>query len=362
MSAPGRIHAFDWLRGVAVVVMIQTHAVVLLQKALEGDALFRRLMLIDGLVAPSFIFSAGFALALVQVRVALAARSLPADQRESARSKQAKKSLKRIAEVLAVATLVNLIWFRLDEPKWLLRLDILHCIGLSLLLVLPLLTLLGARPGLLRWVLLALAGVIFGLAPIAERAGGVASIFLNTRVGALDDTLGSAFPLFPWSGYVFLGGSFGATVAMMQREATLWRWWALLVGLGGLLWATDGFWRAAYGAHAFYVTNPANAAQRWTLVLLVVAMFRALERLLPSSPRSRIATVVGTFGTSSLSAYFFHEMLLYQRHVGIFTKLFRERCDWLTFWPVLAALVLATWACVRVWDRVDARLRARFLT
>jgi len=38
VSAPGRIHAFDWLRGVAVVVMIQTHSLVLLQKALEKAA------------------------------------------------------------------------------------------------------------------------------------------------------------------------------------------------------------------------------------------------------------------------------------------------------------------------------------
>lgn len=361
MSAPGRIHAFDWLRGIAVVVMIQTHAVVLLHKGLEADVMFRRLMLIDGLVAPSFTFSAGFALALVQVRGALAALALTVEQRRAARAKQAKKSLTRIAEVLGVATLVNFVWFRLDEPKWLVRLDILHCIGLSLLLALPLLTVLAARPGVLRWVLLLLAGVVFGLSPLAERVEGVWSIVLNTRAGVIDDTLGSTFPLFPWSGYVFLGASFGTTVAMMEREATLWRWWALLVGLGSLLWATDGFWRAAYGAHSFYVTNPANAAQRWTLVLLVVASLRLVERLVPASTESRLAKVVGAFGTSSLSAYFFHEMLLYQRHVGIFTRAFRERCDWLTFWPVLAALVLATWACVRLWDRVDARLRARLL-
>jgi uncharacterized membrane protein len=118
VATGARIHAFDWLRGLAVVVMIQTHSLVLLQKALEAEPLYRWLVRIDGLVAPSFIFSAGFALALVQVRLAAQGASAAAG---------AKKSLKRIAEVLLVASLINAIWFRvLREPKWLLRVDILH--------------------------------------------------------------------------------------------------------------------------------------------------------------------------------------------------------------------------------------------
>lgn len=351
-ASPGRIHAFDWLRGVAVVVMIQTHSLVLLQKGLEKDPFFSWLVRIDGLVAPSFIFSAGFALALVQVRAALAGGS---------RKAQALKTLKRIGEVLLVASLVNTIWFHAwREPKWLLRLDILHCIGLALLIALPFLVSLASRPQVLRWVMLGLAALVFGLSPFTENVTGFASIFVNTRVGALDDTLGTTFALFPWAGYVFLGASFGATVGMMKQEAQLWRWLGLLWGLGVALWATDGFWRGLYPAHNFWVTNPANAAQRWTLVISVIALFRVIEVRVPTSPKSRVAALLGTFGASSLSAYFFHEMLLYQNTVGVFTKLFRERCDWVTYWPVLAALVFSTWLCVKAWDRVDPRLRALF--
>jgi uncharacterized membrane protein len=360
LGAPGgRIHAFDWLRGVAVVVMIQTHSLVLLQKGLEKDALYSWLVRIDGLVAPSFIFSAGFALALVQVRVALASQAKAVAEALAARKAQALKTLKRIGEVLLVASLINAIWFRvLREPKWLLRIDILHCIGLALLIALPLLVLLATRPQALRWSMLGLAALVFGASPLLEGVTGFWSIFVNTRVGAIDDTLGTTFPLFPWAGYVFLGASFGATVAMMKHERELWGWLALLWGLGALFWATDGFWRQLYPAHNFWVTNPANAAQRWTLVLSLVALFRVVEVRVPTAKDSRLAALVGTFGASSLSAYFFHEMLLYEHHVGIFTKLFRERCDWVTYWPVLAALVLATWLCVKLWDRVDPKLRA----
>ncbi len=348
-ASTGRIHAFDWLRGVAVVVMIQTHSLVLLQKGLEKDTFFSWLVRVDGLVAPSFIFSSGFALALVQVRAALAGGS---------RKAQALKTLKRIGEVLLVASLVNTIWFHAwREPKWLLRLDILHCIGLALLSALPFLVGLASRPQVLRWVMLGLAALVFGFSPLTENVTGLASIFVNTRVGALDDSLGTTFALFPWAGYVFLGASFGATVGMMQKETQLWRWLGLLWLFGAALWATDGFWRDVYPAHHFWETNPANAAQRWTLVLSVIAVFRVIEVRVPTSPRSRLAALIGTFGASSLSAYFFHEMLLYEHHVGIFTRLFRERCDWVTYWPVLAALVFSTWLCVKAWERIDPRLR-----
>src|SRR4051812_46859686 len=107
-----RIRAFDWLRGVAVLVMIQCHTLVLLQPERLKDAAFLPLNFLDGLVAPAFIFAAGFSLALVQVRGAFA----------GSRLRRVRKTLRRIGEVLAVATLVNWMWFPIfREPKWMLR-------------------------------------------------------------------------------------------------------------------------------------------------------------------------------------------------------------------------------------------------
>lgn len=347
--APPRVHAFDWLRGVAVLVMLQTHAIPLLLPELRQGSFFQLVTMIDGLVAPSFIFSAGFALALVQVRAGLAGR----------REAQAKKTFKRLLEVLAVASLVNVIWFPLSAPKWLFRLDILHCIALSLLLVLPLLVGLSTRPRVLRWVLLFLALALFAGAPFGEQATGWAQLFLNTRPGVLDATTGAAFPLLPWAGYVFLGASFGATVAAMKEEQELWNWLALLGGVGVTLWWNASEVKALYPPHDFWVTSPADAARRWTEVLGLVAVFRLVERRFPASATSPVARWLSAFGGASLSAYFFHEMLLYQRHVGLFARFFRDRADWPLFWVLVAALIAATWLCVKAWDRVEPKLRAR---
>ena len=58
---PGRIRAIDWLRGLAVLFMIQTHALGLLQPALREGSAFAALQWVDGLVAPAFILAAGAA-------------------------------------------------------------------------------------------------------------------------------------------------------------------------------------------------------------------------------------------------------------------------------------------------------------
>src|SRR5436190_1101396 len=153
-----RIQSFDWLRGVAVLFMIQCHTVMfLLLPALKTSTLYRVLMHFDGLVAPSFIFSAGFSLALVQVRSAAA---------PGGRALRVRKTLRRLFEVLAVATLVNWCWFPVfHEPRYLLRIDILHCIGLSLLIALPLMTVLAPHPKVMRWVTLGLAVAVFAATP-----------------------------------------------------------------------------------------------------------------------------------------------------------------------------------------------------
>ncbi|MGV3625424.1 MAG: heparan-alpha-glucosaminide N-acetyltransferase domain-containing protein [Archangium sp.] len=346
----GRIHAFDWLRGVAVLVMIQTHCIALLRPELKTGSFFRNLDAIDGLVAPAFIFCAGFALALVQVRAGLAG-TLAA---------QARKSAARIGEVWVVAGLVNLIWFPWHPLFWFLRFDILHCIAASLTLILPLLVWLSKKPGVLRWVLLSIALALFAVSPLAESLTGPAQLFFNNKPGVLDDATYAAFPLLPWAGYVFLGASFGTTVGAMKSERELWAWIALLMTLGLAAWFFGSTLEDVYPPHEFWKTNPADAARRWTLVLTLVAIFRLLERTWPRLISMRVTKWLATFGTASLSAYFFHEMLLFQRWVGVFGRCFRGQADWPVFWLLVPTVIGCTWVCVQLWNRAEPKLRARF--
>lgn len=344
-ASPARVRAFDWLRGIAVLVMIQTHALSLLRPELRAGSFFTALQWVDGLVAPAFIFSSGFALALTQVRAALASNAA------AARAQRLRRTLRRVFEVLFVATLMNWMWFPIfREPRWIIRIDILQCIGLSLLLALPALFLLAPRPGALRWTALGLAALAFFVSPLVERVPVPLGHFVNVASG-------STFPLLPWGGYVYLGAAVGAATATGGPRACA-RWLVGFVGLGLLLWFLTPQLSAAYPPHEFWVTNPANHARRLTQVSLIALGLLAVEQLRSGAWRapSPLRFVIESFGTSSLAGYFLHETLLYYRIFGFsFHRVWGERCSWGLYWLLLALLIAATFALTVLVDRIYRR-------
>lgn len=341
----GRIRAFDWLRGVAVFFMIQCHALCLVGGARRESALMHWLLWFDGLVAPSFIFSAGFSLALVQIRGAAAGN----------RARRIRKTLRRLFEVLFVASLINSVWFPVwREPIWFLRIDILHCIGLSLLIALPLLAWLAPRPRLLGGVAFALALTVFAVSPFAEAVRGPWARLLN---GSRD----SVFPLVPWAGYVYLGASAGAVAATGNIRALV-KWLGVLLGAGVALRLCQPLFLRWYPPHTFWVTDPAEHGRRWAIVCGFVLSLLFLEsRAAERVHASRVGRFVELFGTSSLAAYFFHQMLLFRGLFGYsFDGIWHERCGWAKY-GVLTAIVIAltavlTWVTDKIYTRVNAWL------
>jgi len=343
-----RVRAIDWLRGIAVLFMVQCHALVLLTPELRQSKTTKFLLMLDGLVAPAFLFSAGFALALLLVRSAASGKQLD----------RLGRNLRRALQVLGVATLVNWMWFPLfREPKWLVRLDILHCVGLSLLLVLPVAAWLASRPRVLRGVALALALTVFFLSPLGEAVQGPWAYVLNKSTGAV-------FPLLPWLGFTWLG-AYAGTVAGEQGRAGLVRALRFLIGLGLAGWLAAEPLRNLYPEHRFFVTNPSNAAERWMWVSLVLLGLMALERRTASNAEpSRVRRFVETFGTASMSAYFFHEALLYFHIFGFsFEKVWGGRSGWGQYALLTVALIALTYGlCVGLDAAQNAVRRAgRFL-
>ena len=340
-GAATRVLAIDWLRGLAVIFMIQTHSLVLLRPGLRQGPLFSALQWIDGLVAPSFILAAGFSMALTQVRAA-AAQSSP-----EARRQRMRRTLRRLGEVLAVGTLVNWMWFPIfREPRFILRMDILQCIGFSLVIALPILFALAPRPRALRLVALLLACLVFGLAPFAERLGPPWEGFLNHRNNAV-------FPLLPWAGYVYLGAAIGAATAEHGRRGAA-RWLAGLAAAGIVLWLLTPWLAAAYPPHEFWVTNPANHARRWTQVALFALLLLWLEHHFGAKLQTSLPVrFLEVFGTSSLAGYFFHEMLLFFRIFGFsFEARWGKSASWTGYVPLLLLLVAMTFALTWLTDRV----------
>ncbi len=234
---PDRIDAIDWLRGLAVVLMIQTHLFdAWASPAATATVAYRWLNHVHGI--PSRLF-------LLLVGVSMAIRFETQIAKHVAHATMVRGTIRRGLQILGLAYL-----FRLQEyvlggmgPKWfeLFRVDILNCIGASMIVAAPIAAPRNGRrrvvPLVLATVFFVALGPIIGPArfpdflpwPLASYVGGVSSM--------------NWFPLFPWAA------------------------WPLVGALLGHFWVHQGY-RPDRQARAFLITGVAGAALTAAVVLV----------------------------------------------------------------------------------------------
>jgi uncharacterized membrane protein len=237
-SKLGRLTYIDWMRGLACVLMFQTHCydAWLSPEARRSSSLMGWSRLGGTLPAPLFIFLAGVSFALVTDRLR---------QKGIDRNAIAKQTILRGAEIFGLGLLFRLQEFALGYPwsPWtdLLRVDVLNILGLSMILMglLCRFTAAGEVAAMrLRTVISALvaAGAVSMLAPL---------LWTTLRPKFLPWPLESyvngvhifsqpqpwLFPLFPWSAFAFAGLAVGLVLCSnfaRRREALV------LAGFGGV--------------------------------------------------------------------------------------------------------------------------------
>jgi hypothetical protein len=126
-----RLAYIDWMRGLACVLMFQTHCYnSWLNPEARKSALYAWSQLGGTLPAPLFIFLSGISLALVTEKLR---------ERGAARSAIAKKSILRGAEIYGLGILFRIQEYILGYPisPWtdLFRVDILNILGISMMLM-----------------------------------------------------------------------------------------------------------------------------------------------------------------------------------------------------------------------------------
>ena len=200
-----RIVAFDLLRAFAVLLMIEGHTVhVFLDSALRNpeNAFYSLWVFVRGFTAPLFMFTAG----VVYVYLLLGKNT----------NFRLRKGFKRGLGLLSLGYLLRFPSFDIyrllhattAQLKTFASVDALHVIGLGLIF-LNLIFLLYRKTKINYGVLL----IIFTLMSI------VAAPFINDSETILKLPLflhayftqssGTIFTLFPWTGYILLGGSAG---------------------------------------------------------------------------------------------------------------------------------------------------------
>src|SRR5216684_8431507 len=126
-----RLAHIDWMRGLACVLMFQTHCYdSWLSPEARKSPLFAWSQLGGTLPAPLFIFLSGISFALVTEKLR---------EKGAPRNEIAKTTIKRGGEIFGLALLFRVQEFALGYPwsPWtdLLRVDVLNILGLSMMLM-----------------------------------------------------------------------------------------------------------------------------------------------------------------------------------------------------------------------------------
>jgi uncharacterized membrane protein len=337
-SAPSRLAYIDWLRGLACVLMFQTHCYDAWLGGAARNSKFAMWSQLGGTFpAPLFLFLAGVSFALVVDK--LLAKGLTANQ-------IAKTTIRRGAEVLGLGLLFRIQEFAisLGWAPWsdLFRIDILNTIGISIILM-----------GLLSWAVtrssrscspgrLGSAGAdasarsntlitkIVAAALLACAAISALAPLLWTTwrprflpwelesyingVHNLGQPQPWLFPIFPWTAFAFAGLAFGLLL-LSDFAAKLGARFLALTGAGGfaliyLARFLDSRKLQIYPVFDFWHTSPEFFMIRLGLLLLLTVVGYAWCRWGPGqwgfSPLIQL-------GKTSLLVYWVHIEFVYGR-------------------------------------------------
>lgn len=249
-----RVAWLDWFRGAAVLAMIETHvANTFLAPGLREAAWFGWVNWFNGLIAPAFLFIAGYAQGMSWLG------------KRGAFGRKAK----RLLGVAAVGYALHFPWGEIAHGNWAeavrvgSQVDVLQCLAAALLGVLVVAWIFAekGRHAVGRAVLAGLSVGTILLAPFsANWSGGPVPVaaFLNGRTGSL-------FPLFPWAAFVFCGALAGAA----EGRGAGW----LLVSAAGVRVVA---WLASDGT--FFALSPSFFGERLAWVLALAALCQWLAR------------------------------------------------------------------------------------
>ncbi len=320
-SAPSRLVYIDWLRGLACLLMFQTHCYdAWLSGSARDSKLFIWSQLGGTFPAPLFLFLAGVSFAIVVDKL---------QEKNFSPHQIAEITIKRGAEVFALGLL-----FRLQEyaislgwAPWsdLFRVDILNTIGVSIMLM-----------GIVCWAILQTNG---RTGVPARRRMIAITILIALAISILTPLLWTTwrphflpwglesyingvhnlgqpqpwlFPIFPWSGFAFAGLASGFFL-ISARAKQIGGYVFLLMGLAGIVLVLaskfiDSRGLRIYPVYDYWHTSPSFFIIRIGMLLLLTTFAYTWCRWGPGewgfSPLIQL-------GKTSLLVYWVHIELVY---------------------------------------------------
>jgi uncharacterized membrane protein len=313
----------DWLRGVAVLIMIEAHTLDSWTRVADRTRSdYGWAIVLGGFGAPVFLFLAGIALTLA------AGSRL---RRGLGQAEVAARARRRAWQIFGLAFLFRLQSWVISGGGLtaLLKVDILNVMGISMVGAAALWGV--GRRNTKRAVLLLLATVavamltpVIRVTPLLDSVPGPIEWYFRPYPGR------TTFTLFPWAGFLLAGGAVGIWLDAAQSpqdERRVNQWLAVigpLLALGGY---AASFLPPIYTTTSFWTSSPTFFFLR--LGILVTALPIAYAWNAIWTGRSPLRE----FGAASLFVYWIHVEMVY----GILTIPIHRR---LTFGEALVAFAL----------------------
>jgi uncharacterized membrane protein len=340
----------DWMRGLAVLVMIEAHVIDSWTRVDARQSWqFMWAMILGGFGAPLFLFLAG-------VSVALSAGS---KFRRSGDARSAATAVMgRGLWVFGLAFLFRLqAWILgMSSPGTLLKVDILNIMG-------PAIVAAAALWGAFRstWS----RAIAFGCAALAltlltpiVRTTPLIDSWPDALVGYIRPIRElSNFCIFPWAGFVLAGGAVGVLIDALRTPAAEARLSFGLFAAGAAL-ALAGygasFLPSPYAHSDFWGSSPAFFFLRTGIMMATIGVAYSWQALKSSasSAWSRIAATsrwspLQQLGRTSLFIYWIHVEMVY----GIISIPIHKGLSHQSAWLALGAFTLFMLACSIAKDR-----------
>jgi uncharacterized membrane protein len=301
--AAGRRVWLDWMRGLAVLIMIEAHVLDSWTRAADRDgAAFGWAIILGGMGAPLFLFLAG-------VAIPLSAGSKL--RRTGDRATAARLVMRRGLEIFLLAFLFRLQAWLLGwaPPETLLRVDILNIMGPSIAGT-AFLWSLAATPSRRAAVFAAATATVAFATPFV-RSWSALDALPDPLEAYLRPAGGFAmFVLFPWAAFVPAGALLGNwldTVRSREAEARLTRH-AAAAGLALALTAFAlSYLASPFAGSSFWTSSPAFFFLRVGLLLALAAPAYAWA----SRSRPGLRSPIAQLGRTSLFIYWIHVELVY---------------------------------------------------
>jgi uncharacterized membrane protein len=318
-----RLAYIDWMRGLACLLMFETHCYDSWLSAQAKKTEFFRYSQMGGtLPAPLFIFLAGVSVALVTEKLR---------KKEVARSVIAKQVIWRGTEVFGLGILFRVQEFILGIPisPWtdLLRVDVLNILGLSMILLGVLCWLAGGSGPVSAEVVRA-RNLVLALGAAAAVALATPAIWTTWRprflpwevesyvngVHIFDKPQVWLFPIFPWVAFAFVGLAVGFwlfTDFAQQREELGF----LALAIAGVAafcasLALDRWGPAMYSVYDYWHTSPNFFLARCGVIVMILCAAYAWCRW----GWGQVGfSLIEQLGRTSLLVYWVHIEFVYGR-------------------------------------------------